>query len=516
MTMSRRVLLPLAVPALLLAPLVAFFAGGADLSSLAAAPYRRSFELGFLTAAGTLVLGLPAAWALAGSGCWSRWLRAAALAVMLVPPYLAASAWLGICWRTGIVVKLAADSLALLPLESDVFMGGFNLLLCAAVMSLALWPCVALPAAASLACLGREGREAAILARGRWACLLRVELPAALPAAVIGATLAFVMATAELGVPDLFEVNTAARDVLKGFEGSHDYAMAAGRSLPLLALALVAAGGLLFAVRKRGMAALSRDRFLPLPAPLWARCYATAVSFLALGSILFGLAQNAGGTGAIAKAVSEEYGLVVRSLFLALLSAGAAVALCSAALACVRGRRGWWVYAGVLGALSLVLLLPGTAWGLGLLRLRVALGSLGAPGRALAWFLRSPMILVWAGAGRAALGAGIVLGWGRRRVNNELLEAGRAAGLPAVRQWWLRAGLMRRHVAAALLLGTALALGELGAAVMIAPPGWETLPVRVFSAMHNYHGDVVAALALVTTAGVAILAALGAALAVRR
>jgi iron(III) transport system permease protein len=382
-------------------------------------------------------------------------------------------------------------------------------------MSLALWPCAALPAAASLAGLGRDCREAALLARGRLACLLRVDLPVALPAGGAGALLAFALAVAELGAPDLFVISTAARDLLKGFEGSYDYAEAAGRSLPLLALAAACAAALVWGVGRRGLAALGRERRAPAAAPAWARWYATALSALALGSVLGGLALNAGSARAIARAAGEDYDLVLRSLLLAGLSSLLAIALCWPLLGLLRGDR-CCAYALALGALALPLLLPGTLWGLGLLRVRALLASAGPAGHALAWFLHSPIILVWAASARAALGAGLVLGWGRRRTNPEMLDAGRTAGLSAPRRWLLAAGLMRRYLVAALLLGAALALGELGAAVMIAPPGWETLAVRVFNAMHNYHGDVVAALALVTTAGSAVLATLGAALATRR
>ena len=81
----------LAVLALVLGPLAAFFLGGADPGSLAAAPYVRTLLLAGLAALGALVLGLPAGWALAGSGKGARWLVAGSLAVLLVPPYLAAS-----------------------------------------------------------------------------------------------------------------------------------------------------------------------------------------------------------------------------------------------------------------------------------------------------------------------------------------------------------------------------------------------------------------------------------------
>jgi ABC-type Fe3+ transport system permease subunit len=507
---NRRALLTAAAAAAALWPLAVFFLGPADLRSLAAGPYGRSLLLAGLAAAGALLLGLPAAWALAGSGPAGRGLRAGAVAVLLIPPYLAASAWMGLAWRLGLLA-LVERVLAFQPERSGDCLG-----LAALVLAGSLWPCVALPAAASLAALGREGREAALLARGRWGCLRAVELPAALPAALVGAGLALALALAEIGAPDIFMVSTAARDILLGFERTQGYAAAAGRALPLLAGALGLAGGLALVISRRGFAELARARFGETPAPRWAVGYSVALLAGTLGAVLAGLALNAGSAAAVAQAAREELPLVARSLLVALLAAGLAVLLAAPALP-GPGRGGPGLrLALALGAFSLALVLPGALWGIGLLKARAALGGMGAPGAAGAELLYGPLALVWAGAARAVPGVAAVLAWGRLRVGAEQFEAGRTAGLGALGRLRLAAGLLRGPAAAALLLGVALALGDVGAAVLVSPPGWEPLAVRVFNAMHNGHGEVTAALALVTTAGAAGLGGLAAVLVGRR
>lgn len=518
MTRPERALPLAAVLLVVLWPLVAFFCEPLSFDDLGndliAAPYMATVRLGLLTAAGTLLLGLPAAWALAGSGRGAHWLRAGAFAVLLVPPYLAASAWLGIAWRLGLL-SLDDQVLALLP--GAGFLGGGNLLVAAWVLSCALWPCVALPAAAALAAVGREGREAARLARGPAGCFWGVELPAALPAAVIGAILAFALACAELGTTDLFMVTTASRDVLRGFEVARDYSVAAGRSLPLLGLGLLLGLGMVIVGWRTRFVELARARFSPAPAPRWAGRYAAGLMALTLGAVLFGLLLNAGGAGALARALGEEFGLVLRSLFVALGAAALAVVLGATLLWALpsRGKCAGPALALSLGLLSLTLLLPGSLWGMGVLATRRAL-TMDPPIEAGLRLLDSPLVLFWAGAARAALGATAVLAWGRGGLNRELIESARLAGLSAPRRLWLLAGLMRRHLLAALLLGAALAFGEIGAAIHVSPPGWELLSLRVFNAMHNGHAHVTAALALVTTALAALFAALAAAVVPRR
>jgi iron(III) transport system permease protein len=504
----------IAVVATVLWPLAAFFAGGADLSAWAAAPYLRTLALSLLVALGAFALGLPAAWALAAGGRLSGLLRALAVAVLLVPPYLAASAWLGLAWRAGLV-ELAQDAMALLPETSQNFMGGGNLFCAALVMAMSLWPCVALPAAAALAELGRSEREAALLARGRRGPLRAVELPAALPAAAAGAVLACALCWAEVGAPDLFVLDTAARDVLRGFERSHDYSMAAGRALPFLPLAALAAAFLAWLWSRPRSAELPRAQLAPLPGAPRAALWTAAVLTLSLGAVLAGLAANARSMAMVGPALAGAPAMLGRTLLLAFLSSVTALLLGGALVWALAASGSRWPLAVALAALSLGLIVPGTLWGLGCKRVCEAAAGTGVAGDALAAFLDSPAALIWAGAARAAFASAAIVAWGLRRVDPQLFEAARTAGLGLWSRALLAAGLLRRQLAAALLVGVALAIGEIGASVMIVPPGWCTLSVWVFNAMHYGHGEATAALALVAGAG-AVLFGLAAAAAAGR
>jgi len=55
---------------------------------------------------------------------------------------------------------------------------------------------------------------------------------------------------------------------------------------------------------------------------------------------------------------------------------------------------------------------------------------------------------------------------------------------------------MRAGIAAALVVAFIFAFGELGATVLVAPPGESTLPVRVYTLIANAPSAEVAALAL--------------------
>ncbi len=523
--------LPLLALATLLAvvgPIILFCCCIPDLSSLALAPYLRSLLLGLLAASGALMLGIPAAWALADQRGSSAVLRIGGLAVLMIPPYLAASAWLGMAGRLG-WLALSDGMLSFMPGQSAGFINWGNLPAAAGILAMSLWPLVAMPCAVALTAIGRSQREAARLALGKAGCFRHLELPVVWLPALAGGLIVFLLAAAEQGVPDLFGVTTAARDMLFGLErgsleldqGGVNYSLAAGRALPVLVASglLLLVGGRWFSRRKNLMRFFARGAGDSLQVSLMARIYCSALLAVSLGGVLLGLLANAASSGTllnILTAAGNNWILLLRSLMLGLASASLAVGGALLLLAALRGRSGSCFWA-VLGLLSLPLLLPSSIWGIGVQKLGDILLLLGGLGRWLGDILcRSGMVLIWIGAARATLGAFLILAWGRSRIDDTFFEAGRLAGLGSLARLFLAAGLMKRFLASALLVALALAIGELGATVQLCPPGCSTLCVKVFNTMHNQHGGEAAGLALLAVGGVVILGALAALIADRR
>jgi 2-aminoethylphosphonate transport system permease protein len=74
---------------------------------------------------------------------------------------------------------------------------------------------------------------------------------------------------------------------------------------------------------------------------------------------------------------------------------------------------------------------------------------------------------------------------------------------PAYRLWHVTLPMVAPYLVAAFGLSFALSMGELGATVMVYPPGWVTLPVSIFSLTDR--GDVFAGAALTMILVVATL-----------
>jgi iron(III) transport system permease protein len=96
-------------------------------------------------------------------------------------------------------------------------------------------------------------------------------------------------------------------------------------------------------------------------------------------------------------------------------------------------------------------------------------------------------------------------------------EAAAVSGAGWLRTMWrIVLPQIRLGLAAAWVLAFVLAFGELGASILVAPPGEATLPIRVYTIIANAPASQVAALALLQTAVIFIpLAVLGAVMSFR-
>lgn len=496
----------LAAPILVLAPDLGWpEAGGAP---AAAAAWLRTLRLAGLTALLALALGLPGARVLAGCGPRRlRWLAPLVVLPLILPLPLAAIAWIGLAGRQGPANRAlsAAFGLAEPPL------GVYNLPVAALVLALAFWPCVALAGAAGLRTLARSGFEAAVLARGRAVAWWSVARPALAPYFGWAAVAAGLLAATEISVPAILQVEVGAMYVFTRFERDFDISAAVRACLPFVALGV--AGVVALAVLGCGLPARpvapSGGRTGAGPGPAgalpWTLLAAVLALSVALPSATFLLETRA--AAILVETVHVSARQIGNTISFALAAATAAVALALAvAFVLPRPAPRLWVAAIVLVA-GLPFLLPGAFTGIGLIRL----ANLPLLDRAL---YGQPLLVVVACAARyGVLALGLVL-LARVAVPDSAVEAARLAGAGPLRVFRsIVVPALLPAAAAAVYLVYALAAGELSSVQLIAPPGCDTVPMRLFALIHYQYESKVAALAAVQLAivflpGVAALALL--------
>lgn len=479
-------LLIVALPLAALAPLLP------DPACLAAAReslpiWGRTAALAGLAALTSALLAVPVGWTLARRDARGL-LLGLTLGLAVLPTTLAAIGWIACLGFQGTVATWPS------------LYGPPGVAL---VWALVMWPLPALSLAAALKRTPRREEEAALLGLGPWRTALRLSLPRAAGALLAGTLCAWILMLGDLGVPGCLQVPLGAEAVHARFAATWDGAGALGASLPMLALAVAA----LLAVR--GRFAMADHASEPGEATGMAgpgRAFAVsawtvaAVSWLAPAGALAAWARSGGG-GAVGILASE--GLTSLALGGA---AGLIAALTAFALAASLRPP---VLAALAGVAVLAFALPGTLTGAGLIRFWNAPGLRGEA-------YASPAVLLLGLAARAFAPALLAAWIAIRAIPASAEDAGRLAGLsPATRAFRITLPMARAGLLAGALAAAAVAAGEVAIPALVAPPGIQTLSVRLFSLIHFGADGVVGAAALMALGAVFVLG-LGASALLRR
>ncbi len=440
-------------------------------------------------ASGTTILGILVASILyqwrRGIGSRARWL---VLILIIVPPYVHALAWTSTFSAMNIALKgwpgaWWVEMMAYLPLAVGLALLGF-------------------------ASVDPELIEAARISKPDLSCFTKIVLPLAMPQILTVAGLVFVLCLTDYGVPSLFQLNVYALEVYVYFAAGGPVAGALLLSLPLLliaaALIWLVQGGLRAAVMKPLWG--TRSLATPMRFPVWLQNIQWTAFALMLAQMVVPLLSLFIATGSwanFAGAVSSADDEIATSIIVAIASGLLCIPLAYAAarmlLKTGRWSKAWWL------AVTLPLAIPAPLVGIGLIAVynRPALeplyGTLAMP--------------VLASLARFTPLAAIVMLAQLRRIDAILFDAARVFRTTALKHWGqLILPMIVPGMLAAASITAALAASELGATLIVAPPGKMTLTMRIYNYLHYGASENVAGLCLMMVlltlaAGLAAVAA---------
>jgi iron(III) transport system permease protein len=433
---------------------------------------RNSLTLSTLTAAAATLLGVPLGFLLARTDVpCRRALTVLCAAPLFLPPFVWATAW-----QAG----LRAHGLS--GLSGAVF-----------VMSLALFPVVALLAGVGFAHVDPTLEEDLRTLGGEWLIFRHVTLPLAGPLVATGFLLVFILTLSEFGVPALMQVNVYPVAVYTAFSAFYDFAQAAALCLPFVGIAAVLA----FVMHR-----VTRDVDFASLAEQWQpRCVALGRGRVVAAIIVFALFAAALGVpmAALVTRAGEVHVWqdarepLLWSLFLSTLGATALTLLgLLVAWLCQRGyARGsaWW-----LPSQTLLFALPSTIVGLGLVSLW------NRP--AFAWLYGTTAMIVLGNVARFAPLVVRAFEAFLAQVPKDCEEAlwldGGGVGVTFTR---LIVPVSHRAMGFLWAMSFVLCMGELATTILVAPAGIQTLAVRLFTLEANAPQARTASLALVLVAG---------------
>jgi iron(III) transport system permease protein len=418
-----------------------------------------------------------------------RIVRVALLIPLVVPPYILALSWIYIGGSAGLAATLLGRDL----LSKWTYSTTGAVL----VLGLSYFPIVMLAAEFAARSVGAHLEEAALLVADPGSVFRRITAPLMAPGIAAAALLVFVLALAEFGVPGLLRVPVFTTEVFTAFAALYDFGRATALALPLLLATLSAGIAVRLLIGERVITTSRTVRTgLPLSLGKWrlpAIAMVGLVVLLAVALPLVTLVRESSGAWNAGAPVRESGRAIANSLFISAAGATLIVAigmLLGYGMARMRMRA-----RGVVELISLVsFAVPGTVVAIGLIGLW---NRPGLPGE----IYRSMAIIMIACIARFLPVAALILASGVRQIAHSAEEAAEVVGAG-----WLRiigrivAPQLRRGIAAAWVIVFVFSFGELGATILVAPPGESTLPVRVYTLLANTTSSQVAALALMQAA----------------
>lgn len=439
------------------------------------------------TIAFALVVGVGMAWLVERSDLPGRSIWRVLLALPLaLPGYVAAITYIILLRRGGVVERLLIDYAGVgrgeVPLPSLYNVGGAIL-----IIGLVTYPYIYLPTAAALRSVDRSLEEAArMLGRSGWNTFRQITLPLVLPAVAGGALLVGLYVLSDFGTVAMLRYRTFTTAIYNQFTGQIDRSGAAILSvmLILLALPLLFSEGW-FSRRKRRLTSdtvwrprqlvkLGRWRWLALT-------LATLVVLLALGLpllVLGGLSLQGWLVPTEADRIwgINNEGILVfgfNSLLVAMLAATFATTLALGPLylavrfpsrlsrVVLTLSRSPFALPGIIIGLAFVLLI--NRWA------PFVYGTIFALVFAFIFRLLPQSL----STGESAL----------RSVAPSLEEAARTMGVSPARVFWrVTLPVAAPGILASWVLVFITAMKELPTAILLRPPGFDTLPVRIWAA----------------------------------
>ncbi len=376
---------------------------------------------------------------------------------------------------------------------------------------------VAVIVGAGLRLVERELEEEALLSATAAQVLWRVTLPRSWQAIATACLWVAVLTAGEMTVTDLLQIRTLAEEIYTGFSlgdwtGGQALGWGPGGLIitVLVLLTLVACRNLtpsMATLAKPGLR-LSCQRGRRL-ATLVLALIVLVVVMVPIANLMVqaGLTVEPSEAGpqrswSVWKMATLVTGVPGRhaselgwSLMIALAASAAATFL--AALLAWPARHGDWRAMPALFATALGLAIPGPVLGI------LIIGALNRPEFGLLiWLYDRTIFAPWLAQTVKALPLGtLVLWYALRTVSRETLDSAASEGASHLVRF-VRIALAARMPALGVvwLIGFVLAFGELGATLLVSPPGMTTLPVRIFGLLHYGVQDQLAALCLAIVA----------------
>jgi iron(III) transport system permease protein len=426
---------------------------------------------------------------------------------MVIPPYITAVSWADVLGPHGLASRFFGEGTA-----RNVSGLLFGLPGCILVLTTTFMPAVMLATMTFALTINPRLEEAARLSARPLRVLRDITVPLIRPGVLLAATLVFLLSLGEFGVPTFLRYQVFAVESFTQFTVSYNFGAATASAIPLALLTFVVLGIEWFVLREKIQALRPAgeggDAFVvPLRSHrVWLFALVSVLCAIVVVTPLFSLLMQAGSWQTYMRALQVVGDSLIRSIFLAAVGATALTAL-GFFIGYLIHTRALPIWRAVDAGIVLLFALPGTVIGMGL----IALWNHSATNLIYA----TPLIILFGYLAQYVALTGRITVAGLALVPESMEEAAASAGA----SWMRRVGLivlplMKRALALGWLIAYIFCLRDTGITMLVYPPGYDTLPVRIFTLMANGAPSLIAA-ACVLMIATTVLPLLGAALLMR-
>ncbi len=440
--------------------------------------FARTLIFAFGTAILCLCIGVPIAFLFEKTNIPGKsFLRIISYLPLLIPPYISTIAWMEFLGARGDLINIS------LPFSI------YNLHTAIIIMSLSMFPIVTLLTSLAIRNLDSKLEEAASLITTKKNILRKITLPLIKPQILIAGFFVFILTLSEYGVPSMLRINTYSNEIFAQFSAFFNLESAVILSLPLVFAAILLITFYNFWLKDKSFVTISTNsnrknnlfelsKLQKIISMVFVVSIITLAFFIPLSVLL--IESNL----KFLEALILAHNQIFNSLWLALLGAG------------LMTISGFFVayFSKNSKYLDLFILLP------------IAIPS-SIIGISLIYFWNNPAAnLIYTTFLIIILGYFIqFLPFVVKTFSPFLSQISPSVGESAK---LTKAGFFKRiseiefplakqGVLAGFVVGFVLCLRELGATLLISPPGIQTLPCRIETLMHYGNAEMVSSLSII-------------------
>lgn len=434
-----------------------------------------------------LVLGLPLGLAL-GSRKKVIFSGLIFFLPLAVPPYLTATCWMGLLGRGGVLPHLAHEWLGMDARSSSL--GGT--IGAGIILGFSYFPVLAYLVISGMRGLDSHFEEAAMFALSEGSILRKITIPLLFPQIATGLLLIFLLALTNYAVPSLLGLRTFTVKIYTYFSVFQDIGGAVVLSLPLLVICLVLVlvlhrimNGRVFFSLQMGQA---RGSILRLLHTRWFKMLAYGPAFLVTCTPILFLIFETGSLLNLKIAIGQAGASILTSFLLAFF-ASFLIAIFAFLLGYTLERTRWGKAGVVRSLFFFPFALPSVLLAIGIIFFW------NRPGLVLAYQSVFILGMLW-GAKYLPLAQRVLADQIRQipPVMEEVAFLSRLSWTKSLyRIVW---PLARPGFLVAWAVTYIFCLSELGGALLVIPPGVDTMPVRLYNIMHYGSSSLVGGLGL--------------------